>query len=176
MLVSIASSMIPLGGLVIGGPLAIGLASFFLALARKETPDIKVLFKGFEKGFGNFLNALVAMLLVTLYTLLWALLLIVPGIIAALSYSQVFYILAEDHTITASDALEKSKKMMFGYKWKYFCLGLRFIGWVVLCALTLGIGFLWLIPYAQVTMAKFHDDIKGDAKNHKVADTVEGTV
>jgi uncharacterized membrane protein len=50
--------------------------------------------------------------------------------------------------------------MMDGYKWKYFCLGLRFIGWALLCVLTLGIGFLWLSPYIQVSYAKFYEDLK----------------
>ena len=60
------------------------------------------------------------------------------------------------------DAIDKSKKMMDGYKWKYFCLVLRFLGWALLCILTLGIGFLWLIPYMQVSMAKFYDDVKAN--------------
>jgi len=51
---------------------------------------------------------------------------------------------------------------MDGYKWKYFCLGLRLLGWALLCVLTLGIGFLWLIPYAQVSVAKFYDDVKAN--------------
>ena len=50
--------------------------------------------------------------------------------------------------------------MMDGYKWKYFCLGLRIFGLALLCILTLGIGFLWLFPYAHVSIAKFYDDIK----------------
>ena len=90
------------------------------------------------------------------------LLLIIPGIIAALSYSMTFYILADDNSIGAMDAIKKSKKMMDGYKWKYFCLGLRLLGWALLCVLTLGIGFLWLIPYAQVSVAKFYDDVKAN--------------
>lgn len=52
---------------------------------------------------------------------------------------------------------------MKGYKWKYFCLNLRFLGWLVLCILSLGIGFLWLIPYVQVTNANFYEDIKDSA-------------
>ena len=94
------------------------------------------------------------------FVFLWALLLIIPGIIAAIAYSQTFYILAEDDTIGSMDALRKSKEMMIGYKWKYFCLGLRFIGWALLCVLTLGIGFLWLSPYIQVSYAKFYEDLK----------------
>ena len=86
--------------------------------------------------------------------------LFIAGIIAAIAYSQTFYILAEDDTIGSMEALRKSKEMMNGYKWKYFCLGLRFIGWALLCVLTVGIGFLWLSPYIQVSYAKFYEDLK----------------
>lgn len=156
LLVSFVAGMVPLGGLIIGGPMAFGVATFFLALSRKQVPVLNDLFKGFT----YFLNTLVAVLLVALYTFLWMLLLIVPGIIAAISYSQVFFILAENPSMSASDAIAKSKKMMDGYKWKYFCLGFRFIGWMILSAFTMGIGLLWLVPYMQTTLAKFHDDIK----------------
>jgi uncharacterized membrane protein len=90
------------------------------------------------------------------------LLLIVPGIIAAISYSQTFYILADDPGMDAISAIDKSKKMMRGYKWKYFCLGLRFIGWALLCILTLGIGLFWLDTYMQTSFAKFYDDVKAN--------------
>jgi uncharacterized membrane protein len=87
--------------------------------------------------------------------------LIIPGIIAALSYSMTFYILADDQEIKAEDALRKSKMMTEGYKLKLFYLGLRFLLLAFLCVLTLGIGFFFLIPFIHVTMAKFYDDIKG---------------
>lgn len=154
--VSGASSAIPFASLVVSGPLAAGVAYYFLNLSRNKSVSFEDLFK----GFSNFLTTLVAFLLVSLYTMLWMLLLIVPGIIAAISYSQVFFILAENPSLTASDAITKSKLMMNGYKWKYFCLSCRFIGWSILCLFTFGIGLLWLIPYMQVSFAKFHDDIK----------------
>jgi uncharacterized membrane protein len=153
-------SAIPFAGTVgmfiIGGPFALGLTSFTLNLSRDKEAKLEQIFG----GFNNFVVALSAYLLMMVYVMLWMLLLIVPGIIAALSYSMTFYILADDDTISASDALKKSKQMMEGYKWKYFCLGLRFIGWALLCILTLGIGFLWLMPYMHVSMAKFYDDLK----------------
>lgn len=170
-LVSGASSAIPLASLVVSGPLAMGVAYYFLSLSRGKTPEIGDLFK----GFSNFLNTFVAFLLVTLYMILWMLLLIIPGIIAAISYSQVFFILAEDTTISASEAIKKSKKMMDGYKWKYFCLGFRFIGWSILCLFTLGVGVLWLIPYMQVSLAKFHDDIKDDSTATSIPVTAAST-
>tara|TARA_B100000787_G_scaffold95521_1_gene70516 strand:+ start:19168 stop:19758 length:591 start_codon:yes stop_codon:yes gene_type:complete len=140
----------------IQGPMLIGVAMFSLSLSRKEEARLEQIFDGFQ----NYGRALGAYLLMVVFILLWMLLLIIPGIIAAIAYSQTFYILAEDDTIDGMGALEKSKQMMDGFKWKYFCLGLRFIGWTLLCVLTFGIGFLWLIPYMQVSKAKFYEDIK----------------
>jgi uncharacterized membrane protein len=160
MLISVVLQMIPILGiiasLVITGPFALGLTYFTLSISRNQDAKLEQIFQ----GFNNFGTALGAYLLMALFIILWTLLLIVPGIIAAISYSMTFYIIADDNTIGAMDAIDKSKKMMYGYKWKYFCLCLRFIGWALLCILTLGIGFLWLMPYMQVSMAKFYDDVK----------------
>lgn len=142
--------------LIIGGPMQTGLSTFSLSIARNKKAELKQLFE----GFNNFANSLVAYLLMTLYVVLWALLLIIPGIIAAIAYSQTFYILAEDKNISGPDALRKSKKMMDGKKGKYLGLCLRFTGWFLLSILTLGIGFLWLMPYANVSFAKFYEDVK----------------
>lgn len=90
-------------------------------------------------------------------------LLTIPSIIIAafvsLSYSQTFWIVADNSSIDAMDAVRRSMQIMKGNKWKLVCLWLRFIGWFLLCILTLGIGFLWLIPYFYVSMARFYDDI-----------------
>jgi uncharacterized membrane protein len=144
--------------LIIGGPLALGAAIFSLAVSRGKEARLEQIFQ----GFNNFSTAFVTYLLMLLYVLLWTLLLIVPGIIAALGYSMTFYILADDPLIKPQDVLHKSKSMMDGYKLKLFYLCLRFFLLALLCILTLGIGFLWLIPYVHVTMAKFYDDIKGN--------------
>ena len=149
----------PLAGLLllaISGPMVLGIAIFSINISRNQDARLEQIFQ----GFNNFNTSLGAYLLMLLFTFLWTLLLIIPGIIAVLSYSMTFYILADDNSIGAMEAIDKSKKMMDGYKWKYFCLGLRFIGWSLLCILTLGIGFLWLLPYMQVSMVKFYDDIK----------------
>jgi len=143
--------------LIIGGPLALGAAIFSLSISRGKTAMIEQIFQ----GFNNFSTAFISYLLILLYVLLWTLLLIVPGIIAALGYSMTFYILADDPLIKPQEALKKSKSMMDGYKLKLFYLCLRFFLLALLCILTLGIGFFWLIPYVHVTLAKFYDDIKG---------------
>ena len=142
--------------LLISGPLALGAAIFSLAISRAKEAKLEQIFDGFK----FFSTALVTYLLLLLYVILWMLLLIVPGIIAALSYSMSFYILADDPSLKPKDVLERSKKMMEGYKAKLFSLCMRFFLLAILCVLTLGIGFLWLIPYANITLAKFYDDIK----------------
>jgi uncharacterized membrane protein len=142
--------------LIIGGPLALGAAIFSLSISRGKEARLEEIFQ----GFNNFGTALVTYLLLLLYIFLWTLLLIVPGIIAALGYSLTFYILTDDQSIKPQDALKKSKSMMDGHKEKLFYLWLRFLLLAILCILTLGIGFLWLIPYVHVTMAKFYDDVR----------------
>jgi uncharacterized membrane protein len=144
--------------LIIGGPLALGAAIFSLSLSRVKEAMLEQIFQ----GFNNFSTAFIAYLLVIVYVFLWTLLLIIPGIIAALGYSMTFYILADEPLTKPQDALKKSKSMMDGYKLKLFYLCLRFVLLALLCILTLGIGFLWLIPYVHVCMAKFYDDIKGN--------------
>lgn len=99
-------------------------------------------------------------LLRSLFTFLWTLLLVVPGIIKAISYSQTLFIAIDNPEISANDAIDKSKEMMNGYKWKYFLLALSFIGWIILGIFTLGIGFLWIIPYISIANAKFYEDLK----------------
>ena len=145
-----------IAGLIMTGPLMLGLTVFFLSISRDEEAELNQLFS----GFNNFGTALGTYLLMVVFTLLWSLLLIIPGIIAAISYSMSFFILAENPSIGAMEAIDKSKAMMYGYKWKMFCMMVRFFLWSLLCMLTLGIGFLWLIPYMQVSYVKFYEDIK----------------
>ena len=85
---------------------------------------------------------------------------IIPGVIASLMFSQVFFIMAEDDEIGAYDALVKSYNMMKGYKWKFFKINLRIMALAILCIFTLFIGFIWLSPYQYVVFATFYDDIK----------------
>jgi uncharacterized membrane protein len=145
-----------IGGLIIGGPLLLGLAGFFLTFSRKEEAKLSQLFDGFQ----NFPRALIAYILMVLFIFLWALLFIIPGIVAALSYSQTFFLLSENPQMEGLDLLRKSKALMRGNRWKLFCLFWRFFGWCLLGILSLGIGFLWIMPYIQTTMARFYDDLK----------------
>ncbi len=144
--------------LIISGPFAVGSCIFFLTFtrSRRGLAKIGMMFKGF-KIFGN---ALLAHFLVGLFTLLWMLLLIVPGIIAGLSYSQTFSILAEHSTLGGLEAIRRSKQLMHGHKWRLFCMQMHFALLAVLCVLTCGIGFIWLMPYIDSTCARFYDDLQ----------------
>ncbi len=142
--------------IIVSGPIALGISIFSLNIARNKDAKIEQLFEGFR----NFGTSILAYILMVLFIFLWTILLIIPGIIAAISYSMTFFIIAEDETIGPHDALKKSKEMMNGHKWKFFCLGFSFFGWFLLSILTLGIGLLWLAPYVNVSYVKFYDDIK----------------
>ena len=141
--------------ILIEGPLMVGMALFFLSLNRKHEIAVSQLFA----GFNDYIRSLAAYVIMTVFILLWSLLLIVPGVIAALAYSQTFFILADDKSIGARDAIRKSKAMMEGHKKKLFYLICRFLGWFLLGVLSLGIGFLWILPYMYVTMAKFYEEV-----------------
>lgn len=147
--------------LIITGPMTAGMFLFFLSISRGKETSVSQLFDGFNK----FKRSFIAYFITIFFILLWSLLLIVPGIIAALSYSQIYFILADDPLISAKEALEKSKKMMDGNKKKLFFLSFRFLGWALLSMLTFGIGFLWLMPYMQVTYAKFYQDVSGKSNS-----------
>lgn len=116
------------------------------------------------KGFNDFVRLGSGYFMVTLFTLLWSLLFIVPGIIKTYSYSMTLYIMIEDPNIGVMDAILKSREMMDGNKVDLFVLQLSFIGWVLLTMLTLGIGTLWLTPYYYTTITAFYNDIKPEIK------------
>ena len=102
-----------------------------------------------------------AQLLQTLYVVLWSLLFIIPGIIASYSYAMTSFILAENPEMDANEAIGRSKEMMYGNRWRLFCLHFSFIGWDILATLTLGIGNLWLVPYKQAASAAFYREVSG---------------
>ena len=144
--------------ILICGPITLGYATIILKISRNQTPKFEQLFHGFKR-FGV---ALATFLISFIFIIFWTLLLIIPGIIALLRYSQIWYILSEDENISPMDAIRKSTEMMVGNKWKLFCLYSRFIGWFIICILTLGLGFIVLGPYISVSGAKFYDDLIND--------------
>jgi uncharacterized membrane protein len=146
------------GALIIAGPLILGYFLYIISVKTTDKPCIETLFDGFK----DFVRSFIAGLLLIVFIFLWTLLLVIPGIIMSLAYSMTFFILTEDKEISAYDAINRSKDMMRGYKWKYFCLQLRFTGWLILCMLTLGILTFWVQPYMTMASLNFYNDIKAD--------------
>lgn len=136
--------------------LSVGFYSYLLKMIRKEEYTRNDIFA----YVGKVLPITAISLLVTIFTMLWSVLFIIPGIIATISYSMVFLIYAEDQSLTAMDYLDRSKEMMRGYKWDYFVFGLSFIGWIMLSTLTFGILLIWTLPYITVAEVVYYDELK----------------
>ncbi|MDR2313872.1 MAG: DUF975 family protein [Spirochaetaceae bacterium] len=144
-----------IGYIVFYGPLMLGVCGYFLTKARGGAVTMGAMFGGFNMFGPGFL----LYFLMSFFLVLWTCLLIIPGIVKSLSYSMAYYILLDNPRMSALDAITASRRMMEGYKGKLLCLYLSFTGWALLCILSLGIGFFWLIPYAQLTMANFYEDL-----------------
>lgn len=141
---------------VLIGPMTVGLSFCFINMVRYVNMRIEDVFEGFKKFGTSFL----AYLLMGIFTFLWSLLLIVPGIIAGLSYAMTPYIINDNPGISATDAIRLSKEMMKGFKWKLFLLQLSFIGWGILSLFTCFVGLLWLIPYVMLSEANFYENLR----------------
>ena len=147
---------------VLGSIIEIGYMRFNLDLVeRQKEPELGTMF-GY---FPHWKTTAVARLLQGLYVFLWSLLFVIPGIVAGYSYAMTSYILAEHPKLTASEAIEQSKQMMYGHRFRLFCLQFSFIGWDILTSLTFGIGYLWLTPYKQAATAAFYREVSGTEKS-----------
>jgi uncharacterized membrane protein len=190
-IISQAPSAIPFLGIilmyVIMAPLQVGVAIFFLNVARNRSPLISNMFDGF-KQFGQSLGVFFLMMLLIFA---WSLLLIIPGIIKAYAYMMAYYIIADHPTMGCYDALKKSEEMMRGSKMKFFGLAMRYF-WLVMTLIIVGIGlifvgvanesliavsaiggliavvgygmmFFYTMPLFSVAAAHFYDDVRGKA-------------
>jgi uncharacterized membrane protein len=139
-------------------PLSWGITVYFLNLIRQENIDYGRLFDGYK----DFKRVFVAGLLTIIAAVVGLLLFIVPGIIILLKLSQTSFIIKDDSEIGAVDAMKESMRMMQGHETELFGLILSFIGWFLLCLLTLGIGFLFFVPYTITTLAHYYEDLKDE--------------
>ena len=144
------------GPFILLGPLYLGLSMFSIEVVRTSNGKFETGFKGF-KQFGT---AFIAFLLMTLFTSLWALLFIFPAYIAIFSYSMTFYIIADNPSISGSEAIKKSKEMMKGHKWELFVLLFSFFWWYVLGVITFGLAYIYVTPYVEATVVNFYEKIK----------------
>ena len=151
------TNYIPFSGLLLS-PLQVGILLFMLHVVRKDCgPDIAQLFE----PFNQYWRYVWGYLRVVIFVFLWALLLIIPGIIAGYRYAMTFYIMLDNPQCTAKEAMTESCEIMFGHKLQLFGYGLL-IGliFLVVTVCTLGIGLIWLIPWAGAFNAAFYDSVR----------------
>ncbi|MBQ2707721.1 MAG: DUF975 family protein [Clostridia bacterium] len=163
MLLSMVASSVTLGlGSLLIIPIAVGMNLVYLMHWKGENPPLELMFtSAFQE---NFLRKLGSMLLVSLYTYLWSLLFIIPGIVKAYAYAMTPYILAKFPNVDAVSAIDISRRIMNGRKADLFVVDLSFIGWNLLSVLTFGIlQIFYVSPYQMITRAGCFDEYLADA-------------
>ncbi len=157
----------------IGGAVTLGYVKFNLNMVDHKPATFADIFSEFHRfGAGFFMQ-----LLRTVYTFLWSLLFVIPGIYAGYGYAMTPYILLEHPDMTANDAITASKELMHGNRWRLFCLEISFIGWILLAAFfTLGIGIFWVVPYMEASFAAFYREIRAEkyGREEKKEEPYEG--
>ena len=145
-------------GSFVTGLVSLGYISLYISLLRGKTPTFEGSISAITENIGT---KFIATLLVSIYTFLWSLLFIIPGIVKSYSYAMTPYILLDRPELSATDAIKESEKMMNGHKMELFILDLSFIGWILLSILTCGVLVLYVEPYMMATRSAFYLELKG---------------
>ena len=181
----------PVMQFVFSAPMVVGMTAYLLATVRRQYNPFRLLFSGFNCFGTSFCTALLVMILLFVWmapfvvlavlaivfvhpdpAVLPPLTLLAMGAILFLSalffmiliqmrYGLALFVVADDPSVRARQAVRRSVELMKGNYWRLGLLWLRFIGWQILCVLTLGIGFIWLAPYFMVATTAFYDDLAG---------------
>lgn len=138
-------------------PFTIAASGYYLNHIRGFNPEWKSLYK---EGIDNYGSYLVTGVLVNVFTFLWSLLFVVPGIIKSLAYSQANYVIHDNPRLKGKEAIEISKRMTNGFKGDLFSMYLSFIGWYILVGLTGGILSIYVTPYVETTAAMYYENLK----------------
>ena len=158
-----------LAAFLITVPLSYSFANLCLAYARREEIEgsyLSALFRDFADRWSTYvLSGLLVDLLVALIALPT---LMIGAIILGLAYGMVPYVIRDNKEMGVREVLRTSRLMMRGHKWQLFVLEMTFIGWVLLCIITLGIGLLWLQPYMATSFAHFYEDVKAEYESKQV--------
>lgn len=161
--VGILASIVAIGAILgffyrvfVANVIEVGKSRYFLN-NTKEKAEFFTLFSGFGS---NYLNVVKVMLIRDFKLVLWTLLLIVPGVIKSYEYQVIPYLLAEDSSMSSSEAFYNSKQMTQGHKFSMFVLDLSFVGWYILGILLFGIGTLFVYPYKNGVAAELYLELK----------------
>ncbi|MBQ8831769.1 MAG: DUF975 family protein [Oscillospiraceae bacterium] len=156
--------------IVITGPIMYAVHAMFLKQARNNQPMVlEDLLKGFT---GDFLQTFLIGLMTTVFTVLWSLLFVIPGIVKAYSYSMAYFIKVDNPTFTWKDCINASKDMMNGHKMELFVQDLSFLGWMIVGSICLGVGTLWVMPYQYATRAHFYQEVIKEYRMRAMASNV----
>ena len=143
-----------IGTLLLGSALLVGFYYAFINGSITHQYSLEDLFFGFKEGLAN---RILLSILKTIFIFLWSILFIIPGIVKTYSYSLAEYISLQNKDLTWKECLNESRRLMDGHKMEMFVLDLSFIGWMILCVFTFGIGMLFLHPYMQATKVEYID-------------------
>lgn len=137
-------------------PMSVGIIYYIIKFVRGKEFQINDIFTYYN--LKSFMLIICVSFLVGIFTMLWSCLLIIPGIIAAISYSMVFYLFVDNSELSPLKLIKKSKLLMKGYKWDYFVFGLSFFGWILLCMFIVPI--IYVYPYITVSNALYYEELK----------------
>ncbi|MDE6188823.1 MAG: DUF975 family protein [Clostridia bacterium] len=152
--------------ILVSGPIELGIYKMSLYLLRGEKVEIPTLFSGFK----DMSRAIILWLTNYILIGLWALLLIIPGIIKKYSYSMSYFVLLDNPNMTANEARKRSMELMKGNKWRLFCLHLSYIGWILLSVITFGILYLWVLPSIRTAEAAFYKSLLPEEEKSETFD------
>lgn len=152
-------------------PFVIGICITFSHLYKHGEVKIEKLFDAYNSRY--YIKSVTTCLLVNIYTFLWTLLLIVPGIIKGLAYSQSTYIISEEPELSAEEAINRSIDMMEGYKMRLFLIMLGEFGLALASMLLLGIPLLWIVPYYQAIYTRFYYELKEEYNSRVTISYIE---
>ena len=152
----------------VGLPLGLGINAAFLNFMRGSELKLENMFCAFNSTL--YFRSVVLGVLTSIYTFLWALLLIVPGIIKSLSYSMAPYILLDNPNMSGEEAICESMRMMDGHKMDLFLIWLGYIGLSLLSIFLLCIPMLWIYPYYMSVFAKFYEELKAEQQSAVVVE------
>ena len=154
-------SLIPVVGslaaaVIVTPAFSLSMVRVYIMVVKGDKPEAKDAFSGFD----DFFSAFKVTLLVGVFTFLWSLLFVIPGIVKSIAYSMSMYILAENKGKSARECIKESIAMTNGHKGELFVLSLSFIGWILLGYITLGIAYIWVAPYMQATFVNAYNSLK----------------
>ena len=138
--------------------LSVGGCRYFL---ENQTMYVDVGLLGWGFSRDHYKNVVLTLFLRDLYTFLWTLLFIAPGIVKSYEYRMIPYILAEHPDMPPGEVFAKSREMMDGFKYEMLVLDVSFLGWMILGSVTFGIAAaLFVEPYMNAAYAETYTTLK----------------